>query len=311
VPQEKRPGAPICFYGRPKFVARRWLLLHNPHAGGANDELFDRAVESLHKLGDQPIVVQPEDGQTLLQCLESCGAPDRVLLFGGDGTVMKVVDSIMRLGWDVPIGLVPAGTGNFVARALGIPIDPATALQCVFSERIRRIDVGQCGDQFFVLGVGVGLAERFVTETDEHAKQKFGVLAYAWNMMASLDGPRLTFTIEFPNSKTLRAEGFGLVVANAMGLDGELPLGINILPDDGSRDVFVLKESGIWEAFRLAAQASIGAAEQDPSLLHLKSGQFLLQVEPRVPVQIDGDLSKEAFPMKFSIYPKRLTVLLA
>src|SRR5260221_13540604 len=103
---------------------------------------------------------------------------DAVAVHGGDGTVGEVAAGLVDS--TVPMAIVPGGTANAMSIELGIPSDPAEACALVASEdsQVRQVDMGQVGDHYFVLRVGMGLEAEMVKNASREGKAQMGNLAY-------------------------------------------------------------------------------------------------------------------------------------
>ncbi|MEO8621371.1 MAG: diacylglycerol kinase family protein, partial [bacterium] len=101
---------------------------------------------------------------------------DIVFTLGGDGTAMEVAGSLAGSG--VPIGVLPGGTGNLLARALGIPRNVGRAVPALMRGDIRKIDLGVVFGHRFAVAAGVGIDASMVAETPKWMKKRLGVLAY-------------------------------------------------------------------------------------------------------------------------------------
>src|SRR5678816_4422798 len=101
-----------------------------------------------------------------------------VFTLGGDGTVMEVIGTLAES--TVPIGVLPGGTGNLIARVLGIPLRVSAAVDALLDGDEARIDLGSISGHRFAFAAGVGIDARMVETTPTALKGRFGVLAYFW-----------------------------------------------------------------------------------------------------------------------------------
>jgi diacylglycerol kinase family enzyme len=103
---------------------------------------------------------------------------DAVFTLGGDGTVMEVIGRLAHS--DVPIGVLPGGTGNLIARVLDIPLRVSKAVDVLLDGDDARIDLGSIGGHRFAFAAGIGVDATMVQTTTPILKGRFGVLAYFW-----------------------------------------------------------------------------------------------------------------------------------
>lgn len=292
-------------------MARRWLLILNERSGGANEDVRPDIESALAEAGDSFEDLLIEEGQNVGECLRTTHQTyDRVLVAGGDGTVMEAVNGLMAREMDVPLAIVPTGTANFVARALEIPTDRDEALEVALNGEQARIDVGKCGERYFALGVGLGLAERFVTTTEDAEKKRLGPFAYILGLARELRMPVIRFEIDGEAGKR-EVRGVALVVANAAGFGEGKTVSEKVKSDDGQLDLVVLHRIDWPTALRLAWRSIFGEVTHDPAVSHWPLKQCRIGSVPQVPVQIDGDAVEQTTPLEFAIFHRKLTVVRA
>lgn len=169
---------------------------------------------------------------------------------GGDGTVSLVVDALV--GTDVQLGIIPAGTTNALARALGIPRDMEGAIAVIANpDQLMKLDAIEVERRYYVLSVGVGLSAATMEKTTREDKQRFGEAAYVWTVVKELAGwqPR-HYTLEIDGTrKTIRAGD--VLLANAGVLTGPLKWGEHIHPGDGRLDLCVIRARNVTDYLAL------------------------------------------------------------
>jgi diacylglycerol kinase family enzyme len=210
---------------------------------------------------------------------------------------------------DVPLAIVPTGTANFVARALEIPTEREEAIEIALNGEATTIDVGKCGDRYFALGVGLGLAERFVTKTEDAEKKRLGPLAYILGLIRELRTPLIRFQIEEEGKPREELIGVALVVANAAGFGDGKKISDEVRSDDGRLDRVILHRIDWPTALRLAWRSLFGEVTDDPSVTHQAFTQCRISCVPKMPVQIDGDAVDQTTPLEFAVLHKKLAVI--
>ena len=103
---------------------------------------------------------------------------DRLLVWGGDGTVRRCIDTLVKEDADVELAILPAGTANLLAKALGIPVDLDAALDVALHGLPRRIDVGVLNGETFVVMAGTGFDALMIRDADDGAKERLGRISY-------------------------------------------------------------------------------------------------------------------------------------
>jgi len=251
-----------------------------------------------------------QDSLALARCAVSAGA-SLVFAAGGDGTVRACAEALAGSG--VPMAIVPLGTANLTARALGVPARPDRAVEAGFSGRDRTIDLGRVeggGGIWFGAMAGIGLDAAVVAAAGEQVKRRFGWAAYAAAGMRKLTTPVHEFTVRLDDAEPLRRPARSVVVANA----GLLPGGFTLLPgarlDDGLLDVGILAPSGAWDWIRLAGRLLARDRRQDRALLRLQARRVRISADGILPRQVDGEIIPPGRALSVSVCPRALVVRL-
>ncbi|MFB8209047.1 diacylglycerol kinase family protein [Streptomyces sp. NPDC056010] len=170
-----------------------------------------------------------------------------VVVCGGDGTIRAAADRLAGTG--VPLAVVPCGTGNLLARNLGLPVAPADALAAALTGTERRIDLGRIeGDGLpathFTAMSGAGLDAAMLENTDSAAKAAIGWPAYVIAGLRSLRAPRMSVSIRLDDGPVLRRTARMVLVANIGDVQGGATLVPSAEPDDGLLDLAVFDPHG-------------------------------------------------------------------
>ena len=165
---------------------------------------------------------------------------DLVVAAGGDGTVSDVIDGLV--GTTVPLGIIPTGTGNLIARELGIPTDVDDAVALITApHRSRSIDAMRIGERVFILNVSVGVSASVIGGTTPKYKSRFGRVAYTWTVISKLFTLRPRRLIVAVDGTAHEYHAFEVAIMNCGILAKMLyPKGPEISIDDGRLDVLVL-----------------------------------------------------------------------
>ena len=162
-----------------------------------------------------------------------------VVACGGDGTVTACAEGVAGTG--TPLGIVPIGTGNLLARNLGLPVDLDEALVVALTGKDTAIDAGTANGTPFVVMAGLGLDARMISDTSEPLKKRLGWVAYAISVIRHLqDGPmRATLTAD--GGRPVRLRSSAVIVGNVGWVRGGVPLLPDARPDDGLLDAVALR----------------------------------------------------------------------
>ncbi|QDV32260.1 diacylglycerol/lipid kinase family protein [Tautonia plasticadhaerens] len=223
------------------------------------------------------------------------GGARLVIAAGGDGTVAAVADGL--IGSDVPLGILPLGTANVLAREIGLPLGPdETCGVLASSKETATLDVMRVGGRPFFTQVGVGLDSLMIRDTDTESKRRLGRLAYLWTGAVRLAGfqpRRFLIRVDEQGERLIRASQ--VLVAN-VGTLGQPPFrwGPGIRPDDGELTVCVLRARSVLDYGRLALHVLRGSQGADPSTRYFKAKDrvriALSRASSPLPVQADGEI---------------------
>lgn len=291
-----------------------WIAIVNPASGSAEANFLDEVEAALQARGISHEIRETtidRGGDILAREAVREGAT-HVLACGGDGTVMSCVNGLGQgtagTGPVATLGIVPGGTANLLATALGIPRgDVDAAVGAIAAGRDRVIDLGQCGECLFALGIGLGLTERLVSQTSAREKEIIGKWAYARAMLAELGARPNTFTLVM-DGREVRERGVALVVANAGEISGKLQFAPDAKMDDGLLDVCVLRRFYFRDVCRMIWQTLFGDIRSDRAVEFYQAGRIEIRTTPPLDLQIDGEEVQQQTPLVAEIRPASLRV---
>jgi diacylglycerol kinase (ATP) len=257
---------------------------------------------------DVSITKEAGDAARLAKQAVSDGA-DVVAVHGGDGTVMECASGL--IGTRVPLAIIPGGTANVMSIELGISNDVAEASSLITHPdltQIKRVDMGQVGDRYFMLRVGMGFEAALVEGADRSMKERMGNLAYILSGLQALANPAMAQYHLTLDGETFDVEGITCMVANSgsVGTPGlNLAQGIDVC--DGMLDVVVVRKGDIGTLVSVAASVLIGTASPEP-LQHWQARNIRIESTPEQTVQVDGEIIGNT-PVEIKVIPQALMVL--
>ena len=281
------------------------LLLASAHAGSADQEAVEAARAVLAAAGPVELKTTgtPEELDAALDC---CG-DRRLVVAGGDGSLHLAVTRLRARGElpERPIGLVPLGTGNDLARALGLPLDPEDAARVVLSGQGRPMDLLVDDDGGVVvnavhLGVGADAAE-----AAGRLKPRLGVLAYPLGALAAglrSTGWRLRVEVDGRVLADGHRRALMVGIGNGPGIGGGTRLLPHACPDDGLLDVVVSYATGPFARVRYGAALAAGADLVDRDVRHARGRSVSVRGEP-VGVNADGELGDDVRARTWTVEP--------
>ncbi|MET7488480.1 diacylglycerol kinase family protein [Streptomyces sp. NPDC005538] len=223
-------------------------LIFNPTVTGEADrEKLRRVLEQHGHRAPEFIETTADDRGTGQAAGAVRDGATLVVVCGGDGTIRAAADALA--GTDVPLVVVPCGTGNLLARNLGLPLTPTDALDAALSGTPHRIDLGRIeGDGLtpthFTAMSGAGLDAAMLEHTDDRAKSAVGWLAYVLATFGTLRTPRIRLTVRLDDGPVLHRTARMVLLANVGTVQGGLTLLPAARPDDGLLDLLILDPRG-------------------------------------------------------------------
>ena len=300
---------------------RRAAVIVNPTKFDNLDAVQRRVTSRCLELGwQEPLFIQTtEDDPGTGQANEALAQDvDLVCALGGDGTVRSVAAGLV--GTDTPMGLLPGGTGNLLARNLDLPVDDLNdALRVALTGQNKRIDVGELTldvgaehekqePHVFVVMAGLGFDAAIMAGAPERLKATVGPAAYVVSGAKNLRGPQFKVRVRVDDQEEFSRRTRTVVVGNCGRLLGGLVLMPEAVVDDGLLDTVILSPQGIvgWAAVaaRLASRRRKGHERVD----HHTSAQIHVRADQAQEVQIDGDPIGQAMGISARVLTRALVV---
>ncbi|MDX6241567.1 MAG: hypothetical protein QOG10_6391 [Kribbellaceae bacterium] len=236
---------------------------------------------------------------------------DLVVVAGGDGTVRVVCAELARSG--IPVAVLPAGTGNLLARNLGIPLDLDAALAALLDGTERRIDSVQVdGDELemdrFVVMAGLGLDAAIIADAPDQLKKHVGWAAYVVSTLKNLNHPFVRVEIIIDDKPPLIRRARTVVIGNVGTLEANIPLLPDAVPDDGLIDAVVLAPRRLAHWPRLALSLVLKSVQEGRHIERYTGKQIQVTAAQVVRRELDGDTIKDGRTLSAAVDPEALIV---
>lgn len=236
---------------------------------------------------------------------------DLVIGAGGDGTVRIVADGLAHTG--TPMGLIPAGTANLLARNLNLPLEEGPAIDVALSGHTRTIDlvkitVDDRQPEHFAVMAGVGVDAMIMDETDEDLKDKVGSAAYFVAAGKALGRLPVRMRVQLDDHRPVRRDAMLCVVGNVGTLRGNLTLIPGARPDDGVLDLYIASPRRFRHWIKLALRLITRQPKRDDQVDQHSGRRVGIRIDGKDNYQLDGDVVGESTSLTAEIQPGALTV---
>ena len=295
---------------------RRAAVVYNPIKVPDLPEMTER-VESFMKRNGwaEPLWLETtQDDPGVAMCNQAIDEEcDVVFVCGGDGTVMAAVTALA--GGDTPLAILPAGTGNLLARNLELPLnDEEEALRIGTAGRTRAIDVGAVdspGDRKFAVMAGLGFDAAMMRDAPEGLKKAVGWPAYVVSAAKHLRGRGIRVTITVDDGPPMHRRVRTVVVGNVGRLQAGIPLLPDAVPDDGILDVVVIATRNVIDWARVTGRVIRRADVPDRRMERFTGRHVRIVASHTEPRQLDGDVIEDGKVLDIRVEPGALKVKVA
>lgn len=291
----------------------RALLITNPIAARHDARALTAMRETLRQGGwtvEVAATVAPTDARRLAEQGRADGF-DAMLAYGGDGTAIQVAAALA--GTDIPLGLLPGGTGNVLARNLRLPVRPVPAARTILKYRPQRIDLGvverEGGPQYFAVCCGAGFDAAVMLATDTLSKRRWRRAAYlraGFTALFNVVSSPHRFIID--GVETRLPAAMALVCNCADLMPPLLRMHPDIRPDDGLLDIVVLRATGAWQSVTALTELLVRRQAARDQVWFARGRAIRIETDNvPVPTQLDGDVAGTT-PLDIRVLPGALTV---
>jgi YegS/Rv2252/BmrU family lipid kinase len=288
----------------------RVAVVFNPATGGGDTSGRKRDTQQALEAAGLDVLwleTTPEDPGQGLTAKAVAEGVDLVMAQGGDGTVMACVTGLA--GTDVPLAVLPGGTGNLLATNFDIPADLEAAVDVALHGDRVRLDVATMDDDRFVVMGGIGFDAAMLRDADPKLKERLGAVAYVLSGFKHLRRRATRFRLRLDDRPPLERTGQGVLVGNLGRLQGGLPVMPDARPDDGLLDVAVLQTRTVADWLALAVRVLLRRRRKDPQLELFQARRVEVSCDRPQPVERDGDpLDTPRDHLVIEVVPRALTL---
>ncbi|MCL2927264.1 MAG: lipid kinase [Trichodesmium sp. MAG_R01] len=289
-----------------KIKSKKALLLVNFHARKAKKNLH-LALTYLQNFGLEIIykkVEFPQDFNYFIQSYKN--QVNLIIIGGGDGTLNLAIDALVKTG--LPLGILPLGTANDLARTLGIPISLFEACRVIATGKKRYIDLGLVNGKYFFNVASIGLSVDITNHLTKEAKLRWGVLAYAIAAIKMILQSH-PFTAEIScNGESRIVKTLQVAVGNGRHYGGGMTIAHDATIDNQRLDLYSLEVKYCWQFVGILPSIWQGKYQESFGFRSLSASFINVYTRKPHPINTDGEIVTYT-PAYFQIVPLALAVI--
>jgi YegS/Rv2252/BmrU family lipid kinase len=285
------------------------VAILNPRAGLAAARARAALERSTHWRGlEVRLTTAPGDARRFASEAAAAGA-EIVLAIGGDGTANETAWGL--LGTTAALGLVPMGSGNGLARTLGVPLRPDAALAVLAEAVPRAMDVGMVNGRPFLNVAGAGFDAQVGLDFHEHGRRggRRGVFTYVWLAVLRIMKYRAESWVLEGGAQKFEGRAYIVAFVNGRQYGGGAVLVPGARLDDGLFDIVVIEDASALEMAWNAQRLFFGTLAQYRRYRHVAAAQATLVAPGTVPYHRDGEPESTPGRLEVSILSRALRVL--
>ncbi len=284
---------------------RRALLLRNPKSrrgGESIDPVLDRLAESGIDVAVETFEALPEIARDIVRLRNTA---DLVIVCGGDGSVSSAALAAMESG--LPLGIIPMGTANDLARTLDIPMDLVAAADVIGRDRTRQVDVGTVNGHAFFNVASIGLSSDLAQGLDPDLKKRFGRLGYALAAIKVLARANRFHAEIVEKGSRVAVDTYQIAIGNGRHYGGGNVVEHSAEIDDGHLDMYSLELTNIWKLALMLRSFRSGTHGAWREVRTARCVEFDIETRKPMPVNTDGEIVT-ATPAHFKIHPRAVSI---
>ena len=264
------------------------------------------ALEVLDAGGVRVLEQRPPDvGQLGAWILAHHREADLVIIGGGDGTLNAAAEALIEAG--LPLGILPLGTANDLARTLAIPTDLVEASRVIAHGHSHRIDLGRVNGKHFFNVASMGLSVRVARQLGVEVKRRWGMLGYPLTLWRAI-GAHRSFRAEIRcNGAQARVRSMQISVGNGRHYGGGMTIATDAAIDDGMLDVVSVAPQGLVELIVNLPAFRWGRHERAQRVRHWRGREIEIRTVRPLPINTDGEVTTRT-PAQVVVVPKAVAV---
>lgn len=288
-------------------MKRKALFIINPISGGKKKDQVPALIKNIldHTHFESTIVYTERAMHGSELAKDAVGKYDYVIAVGGDGTVNEIASAIV--GTNVALGVIPFGSGNGLARFLGIPMDTAKSIEAINGERVEAIDSAILNGQRFFNLAGMGF-DAHIAEVFSHDKNR-GFWAYIKSSLREISNYKAkTYQINIDGTEYVR-DAFMLSIANSSQFGNNAHVSPHASVQDGLLDICVIKQFPLWRFPEMGIRMFAKTADKSKYVEIIRGKNVIIKRSTDGPVHLDGEPQMMGKEVSIQMVPASLRII--
>lgn len=288
------------------------MIIINPSSGKEQAKDYGQKIaDTLNETYSEIVTRQTEkEGDAMAFAREACdGSYDCVIAMGGDGTVNEAINGLAEQQNRPKLGIIPMGTINDFARAIGVPLDPDEAISILASQNTKPVDIGKINQDYFANVLAIGAIAEATYNVTAEQKTRLGSIAYFLEGAKSfLTSEQMTVKIEHDGGMW-EGECFLLLAALTNSVGGFEALAPDAEVNDGKLHVFIVKQVSIPKVAKIIPALLKGELKENEEVDYILTSTLNVTSPKKHIVNIDGE-EGEPLPFTAVVLPRHLDVFI-
>ncbi|MBF1988216.1 lipid kinase [Fischerella thermalis] len=284
---------------------RRALLLVNRQSRQGQKRLSE-VMSCLVEQGFELIAASAENPQHFSDVIRRYQHQvDLVIVGGGDGTLNAAVDTLVET--NLPLGILPLGTANDLARTLKIPNSLPEATKVIANGKVQRIDLGEVNGKCFFNVASLGMSVKITQRLTKEVKRRWGIFAYAFTAVKVIWESRpFSAEIRLPD-QSIKVKTVQIAIGNGRYYGGGMAVAPDAMIDDQRLDLYSLEIRYWWEIIPLLPRMRQGRHINARNVRALQAQEIEIYTRKPRPINTDGEITTYT-PAYFRVIPKAVAV---
>jgi diacylglycerol kinase (ATP) len=281
-------------------MSRNALLLIN-RKGATSHANLDQGLRVLDDAGIEVSAHFCRNPQRIPELIRADhGRADMIIIGGGDGTLSMALEAVLETG--LPLGILPMGNANDLARTLAIPTRLLDAFSVIAADNVRRIDVGEVNGKHFFNVASIGLSVDIAQRLTRKAKKRWGVLAYIGNAWEALHGASSFHARIECEGRSTELHSIQIAVGNGRYYGGGMTVAEDATIDDRRLDLYAIERQRWWRLAVMLPALRWGKHKLVAGIHTLHGQEIRIETDRPMAINVDGEVVAET-PAHFRVLP--------